>query len=85
MAHGSQNVNSSIRRDLLAKKGDDQPLSDNSSLLVSGRLDSVDAVEIAVLLEETFNLDFGEIGFDPTMIDGIEDICRMLKGESQKG
>jgi acyl carrier protein len=65
-------------RDRLARKNDDGPLSDDSSLLVSGRLDSVDAVEIVVLLEEQFNIDFARIGFDQTMIDSVDSIDSLI-------
>jgi acyl carrier protein len=66
-------------RDLLASKSDVQPLSDDSSLLISGRLDSVDAVEIVVMLEEKFNINFAEIGFDQYMIDSIDSIDSLIR------
>lgn len=66
-------------RDLLASKSDGQPLSDDSSLLISGRLDSVDAVEIVVMLEEKFNINFAEIGFDQYMIDSIDSIDSLIR------
>jgi len=37
---------------LLTASGDDGPLADSDSLLFSGRLQSIDAVEIVVFLEE---------------------------------
>ncbi len=45
-------------QDLLTQSGDDQPLTDQDSLLLSGRLQSIDAVEIVVFLEENFGIDF---------------------------
>jgi acyl carrier protein len=59
-------------RELLARKGDTQPFSDEASLLLSGRLQSVDAVQLAVFLEEKFGVDFARIGFDQEMIDTVD-------------
>lgn len=66
-------------RGLLSDKGDNQPLSDSSSLLIGGRLDSVDAVNIVVMLEEKFSIDFAKIGFDQTMIDSVEAIDSLVR------
>ena len=59
---------------LLIKNGDDEPLTDQESLLLSGRLQSIDAVEIVLFLEENFGIDFAEIGFDREQIDSIDAI-----------
>jgi acyl carrier protein len=59
---------------LLIKNGDDEPLTDQESLLLSGRLQSIDAVEIVLFLEENFAIDFAEIGFDREQIDSIDAI-----------
>jgi acyl carrier protein len=59
---------------LLVKNGDEEPLTDQESLLLSGRLQSIDAVEIVLFLEENFGIDFGEIGFDREQIDSIDAI-----------
>jgi acyl carrier protein len=61
-------------KELLLQKGDKQPFSDDASLLLSGRLASVDAVEIVVFLEEKFGVDFAELGFDQTLIDSVDAI-----------
>jgi hypothetical protein len=47
---------------LLARRGDSQDFDDNSSLLVSGRLQSIDAIGIAMFLEEAFGINFAETG-----------------------
>jgi acyl carrier protein len=59
-------------RELLTNSGDDEPLEDQDSLLISGRLQSIDAVEIVVFLEENFGIDFAQIGFDREQIDSID-------------
>ena len=61
-------------KELLLQKGDKQPFTDDASLLLSGRLASVDAVEIVVFLEEKFGVDFAEIGFDQALIDSVDAI-----------
>jgi acyl carrier protein len=61
-------------QELLALKGDRQPFADSTSLLLSGRLASVDAVDIVVFLEEKFGVDFSELGFDPALIDSVDAI-----------
>jgi acyl carrier protein len=61
-------------QELLALKGDRQPFADDASLLLSGRLASVDAVDIVVFLEEKFGVDFSELGFDPALIDSVDAI-----------
>jgi acyl carrier protein len=64
---------------LLALRGDRQPFSDQSSLFLSGRLGSVDAIEVVVLLEEKFGIDFTETGFDEAQIDSIEAIQSLIQ------
>jgi acyl carrier protein len=59
-------------RELLTNSGDNEPLADGDSLLLSGRLQSIDAVEIVVFLEEAFGIDFAQIGFDREDIDSID-------------
>jgi acyl carrier protein len=66
---------------LLSSRGDRQPFTDTSSFFLSGRLGSVDAVELVVLLEEKFAIDFSETGFDQSQIDSIEAIKSLLQSE----
>lgn len=66
---------------LLRQKGDAAPFSDNASLLLSGRLSSIEAVEIVIMLEQNFGIDFSEIGFDQTMIDSVDSICSLISAE----
>jgi acyl carrier protein len=64
---------------LLVQKGDQRPLGDGDSLLLSGRLQSVDAVEIVVFLEEQWAVDFTKVGFDETLIDSIDAIDTLVQ------
>lgn len=65
-------------KELLAQKGDSKPFGDDASLLISGRLASVDAVEIVIFLEEKFHVDFAEVGFDQTLIDSVDAIESLI-------
>lgn len=64
---------------LLDAKGDHRPLADDESLLLSGRLQSVDAVEMVVFLEEKFGLDFADIGFDREQLDSVDAIYALTQ------
>jgi acyl carrier protein len=66
-------------KNLLARKGDTQPLSDEASVLASGRLQSIDAVEIVVFLENRFGVNFANIGFDEEKIDTVESIASLIE------
>ncbi len=66
-------------KELLLQKGDKQPFSDDASLLLGGRLASVDAVEIVVFLEEKFGVNFSEVGFDQSLIDSVDAIESLLQ------
>jgi acyl carrier protein len=66
-------------KELLLQKGDKQPFADDASLLLSGRLASVDAVEIVVFLEEKFGVNFSDIGFDQTLIDSVDAIDSLIQ------
>jgi len=78
--------NATIRefvQELLARKGDHQPFSDDASLLLSGRLQSVDAVSLAVFLEEKFGVDFAELGFDQEKMDTVNAISSLIEESSK--
>jgi acyl carrier protein len=64
---------------LLSLRGDRRPFTDTSSIFLSGRLRSVDAVELVVFLEETFGIDFATIGFDESQIDSINAIQSLVE------
>ena len=66
-------------QELLTNSGDYQPLMDHDSLLLSGRMQSIDAVEIVVFLEENFGIDFAQIGFDRDQIDSIDAIFALVQ------
>lgn len=66
-------------QDLLTNYGDSEPLHDGDSLLSSGRLQSIDAVEIVMFLEQKFGVDFATIGFDRDRLDSIDAITNLVE------
>lgn len=69
---------------LLITNGDAEPLADHDSLFLSGRLQSIDAVEIVVFLEENFGIDFAEIGFNQERIDSVDAIAVLTQAASSQ-
>ncbi len=61
----------------LQKKGDTNPFDDTEKLITGGRLDSLDAVEMVVFLEDEFGVDFSTIGFDLDLIDSVNAIIQV--------
>ncbi len=71
-----------IIRRALAEAGDARPFADDDSLVVSGRLSSLDIVNILVLLEETCGLVVNADDFDPIKFDTVDSIVELL-GEGE--
>jgi acyl carrier protein len=64
---------------LLAAKGDQEPLLDTDSLVLSGRLDSIDILQIVVFLETNYGIDFAEQQFDQEDFDSISRILTLIE------
>jgi acyl carrier protein len=73
----SQMRNYVIQR--LRMKGNGAPLSDEDLLFTSGRLDSLDAIEIIMTIETDYGLNFSEIDFDLTRLDSIAAIADLVE------
>ena len=71
-----------LLQSLLAQKGDCDPVEKDSPIFTSGRLQSVDAIQVAVFLEQHYGIDFAAIGFDQDKIDTVDSICAVIE-ESQ--
>jgi acyl carrier protein len=65
-------------RELLARNGDLEPFADEERLFSTGRLQSIDGVEMVVFLEDKFGLDFAPGGFDPESIDGVANVVALV-------
>lgn len=64
---------------LLAGYDDNKPLDNDESLLNSGRLQSIDAVEIVMFLESKFGVDFSRMGFDRDRLDSVDSIFALVQ------
>ena len=62
----------------LAEAGDTDAFADGDSLMVSGRLSSLDVVNILLELEEAFGLEVGADDFDPMRFDTVDSIVELL-------
>ncbi len=63
---------------LLADRGDHGPISPTESLFISGRLDSLAATEMIVLLETEFGIDVGSADFDVSSLDTLEEMEQLV-------
>jgi len=63
---------------LLAARGDCDPVRDDESLFITGRLDSLAATEMIMLLEQDFSLDLASADFDVSALDTITDITDLI-------
>jgi acyl carrier protein len=63
---------------ILQKNGDTRGFTDTDSLVLSGRFQSLDVLEVVVFLEERFGLDFSD-GFDQSRLDSVEEILCFLR------
>jgi acyl carrier protein len=68
----------------LKMKGDLAPLDDEELLFTTGRLDSLDAVEIIMSLESDHGISFSEINFDLTLLDSVAAITGLIDRLSVK-
>ncbi|QAU49578.1 acyl carrier protein [Bradyrhizobium guangzhouense] len=78
----SNDVRSRMRgyiRQRLDMKGDTSPLRDDDLLFSSGRLDSLDAVEIVMTIEIDHGINFADINFDLTRLDSIDAIADLIE------
>jgi acyl carrier protein len=64
--------------DLLRQKGDLEPFADSDSLLLSGWLQSLDALELIVFLEENYGIDFANRPFNQNIIDSVERVLELV-------
>lgn len=65
---------------LMAARGQSGPVGDHDSLFVSGRLDSLAATEVLMLLESDFGIDLADADFDISRIDTIADLEGLVAG-----
>ncbi len=64
---------------LLKQKKDARPFSDDTSLILGGRLDSIDTVELVLFLETAFGMKFGS-GLHREQLDTVNTIDALVNG-----
>jgi acyl carrier protein len=61
-------------QNLLTQKRDMRPFSDDTSLILGGRLDSIDTVDLVLFLETAFGVRFGSGGLHREQLDTVNAI-----------
>lgn len=71
----------------LRLRGDLEPIAPEDSLFVSGRLDSLDAMQTILYLEEHFGVDFSSFDFSLERIDSLAAVLALagLSGDPVHG
>jgi len=69
---------------LLSRKDDPKPFADDESLVLSGRLDSVDVLDVVVFLEKRYGFALDPAEFDPGRLDSVDRIADLLKRRRRK-
>ena len=62
----------------LSLRGDTALVTANCSLVISGRLQSLDVVELAMWLEREYHLDFAKHGFNQYDFDSVSSIFSII-------
>jgi acyl carrier protein len=65
--------------DLLREHDDHDAFTDSESLINVGRLDSLSVVKLVTFLEGDFEVDFGEVEFDPQRLDSVDGIAAVVE------
>ena len=66
-------------RQRLDLRADTGPLALNDSLFASGRLDSLDAMQTILFLEENFRVDFAGLDFSLELIDSAAAVVTLVE------
>ncbi|QIS94623.1 hypothetical protein FQ775_23750 [Nitratireductor mangrovi] len=64
--------------DILVERGGDPSIDPGEALFTSGRLDSVAAVQIMLVLERDFGIDLAEADFDISRLDTLNDLEQLV-------
>jgi acyl carrier protein len=66
--------------DLLRARGDLAPFGDEDSLVLTGRLNSLDVVEVVGFMEAELGVDFDVVEFDRDAFDTLNRMLALLPG-----
>ena len=70
-------IHAELKR-LLEENSDQGPLGDKDPLFSSGRLSSFAMMTMVMFLEQEFGMDFGNIDFDVSLVDCVDDIDALV-------
>ena len=77
-AEAREQIRQHVEKILRETAGDHDPVADGESLVMSGRLSSVDVVDVLAFLESKFDFSMDPRRFDPQRFDTIDNIVAML-------
>ena len=64
--------------EILEQKDDKEAFSDSSSLLITGRIDSMDVVDIFLFLEKKFGVRIDSARFKKTQVDSVDALAALV-------
>jgi acyl carrier protein len=64
--------------EILEQKDDKEALTDSSSLLITGRIDSMDVVDIFLFLEKKFGVRIDSARFKKTQVDSVDALAALV-------
>lgn len=67
-------------KEMLAERGDHQALDPDDSLFLSGRLDSLAATQVMMMLEGDYGIDLADAEFDITRLDTVRELEALAGG-----
>ena len=74
-----ETVREYVQKVLRENKDDTAAISDSESLVLSGRLSSLDIVDVLTFLEEQFGFEIDPNDFDQAKFDTIDSIVEMVE------
>jgi acyl carrier protein len=74
-----EEVRAYVKKMLAENKDDTAPVADGESLILSGRLSSLDVVDVLTFLEGKFDFQMDPNDFDQSKFDSIDSIVGMLE------
>lgn len=74
-----ERVRSYVQKVLKENKDDTEAFSDTDSLVMSGRLSSLDIVDVLTFLEGEFGFEMDPNDFDQAKFDSVDAIVQMLE------
>jgi acyl carrier protein len=77
-----ERVRSYVQKVLKENKDDTEAFSDTDSLVMSGRLSSLDIVDVLTFLEGEFGFEMDPNDFDQAKFDSVDAIVAMLERQT---